>query len=344
MSKELLEKYSTGLDPSADEIESFILEALGSESEASGLSDWEIGAFLMATSLFVPRAEELIGGARGLRANMLEVETPSNEAIIVDTCGTGGSGLDTFCTSTASAFVAVGGGLSVAKHGNRAASGRAGSADVLEKLGLDLEALGRSPGQCLEETGFCFMFAPLHHPATRRVVQARKKLGLRTLFNFLGPLSNPAGVKHQVVGCSALEVCKPMAEALGRLGSERAIVVRGVDGLDEFTLTGPSQVFELVDGDVREYIFEPESLGLSTVELEEISGLGAEGNAETLRELLSGKQSPYRDLVCLNSAASFYVSGAARSFEEGLEIAYDSIDSGRAAEVLEQVRSFTNQS
>jgi len=221
----LLKKYSEGAQPTSEEIEQFVLEALGTETEAETLSDWEIGAFLMASASRMPRVEDLVGGARGLRANMLEVEPPTNEALIVHTCGTGGSGLDTFCTSTASALVSVGGGLSVAKHGNRAASGRAGSADVLEALGLDLDSLGRSPGQCLEETGFCFMFAPLHHPATRRVVQARKKLGLRTLFNFLGPLSNPASVRHQVVGCSAEEVCRPMAEALGQLGSERAIVV-----------------------------------------------------------------------------------------------------------------------
>jgi len=338
MASEIFKKLASQTPLSEEETYSFIHRVMSAGDE---ISDAEIGAFLMGTASRLPSSDELVGGARCLRQHMTKVPLPESIRPLVDTCGTGGSGLDTFSTSTAAAFVVAGAGLSVAKHGNRAASSRSGSADVLEALGLNLSMPAESIAKCIEETGFGFMFAPSHHAATKRVVMARRALKLRTLFNFLGPLSNPAGADCQVLGVSVKEVLNPMAEALGRLGIKRAMVVHGSDGLDELTLTGKSFVCELSNGKTKNYEIEPESLGLKTVAFSEISGDVPAVNAKRIEAMLAGETSPYRDLVSLNSAAALLVAGKAKNLAEGLEQSFGSIDSGAAMAVLEKTRSLS---
>jgi len=259
-----------------------------------------------------------------------------------DTCGTGGSGLDTFSVSTASAFVVAGTGQKVAKHGNRASTSRSGSADVLEALGVKLDISSEQIADCIDKANFGFMFAPGHHPATKRVVGIRKELGFRTIFNFLGPLSNPAGARAQVLGVSVREMCRPMAEALSRLGVERAMVVHGEDGLDEITLTGKSYVSEVQMKKIIEYEITPEEFGLKRVEFSEIQGDVPENNAKRIGEILAGEPGPYRDLIVINAAAALYVAGKSESLKEGVATAGVSIDSGWARGVLDTVVEITN--
>ena len=330
----LFKNLASGNSLSEEETYEFIHKVMSGGEE---VSDAEIGAFLMGTANRLPTTDELVGGARCLREHMTVVELPSHIRPLVDTCGTGGSGLDTFSTSTAAAFVVAGAGVSVAKHGNRAASSRSGSADVLEALGINLNMQSDLISKCIELVNFGFMFAPAHHAATKRVVLARKALKIRTLFNFLGPLSNPAGADCQVMGVSVKEMINPMAEALMRLGCKRALVVHGSDGLDELTLTGPSYVCELKDGKISNYEFNPENLGLQTVTFDKIAGEVASVNAKRVESILAGEPSAYRDLVSLNAAAAILVSGKSSDLKEGLEMAEQSIDSGKAKNVLEKI-------
>jgi anthranilate phosphoribosyltransferase len=268
---------------------------------------------------------------------MLGLALPAGSTEILDTCGTGGSGLNTFNTSTASAFVCVAAGQPVAKHGNRAATSACGSADVLEALGIKLELSPEQELQCLKETGFCFMFAPFHHPATKRVVAIRRELGIRTIFNFLGPLSNPAGARFQVVGVSEPRLMRTIAEALQQLGSTQALVVRGEDGLDEISPCSATHIVELRNGEITEYDIAPEDFGLSLSQHQDIEGSQAKEAAVRLREVLSGKESPLRNLIALNAGAGLYVSGKASSIKEGVEQALDVLSGGKAIEVLDTV-------
>ena len=309
------------------------------------ISDAQIGAYLFSTGSRTLTADELAGGARSLRKNSvaLNVEKSLGGGRLVDTCGTGGSGKDTFNTSTVSAFVVAAAGGYVAKHGNRGATSKCGSADILEALGVKITLSAEQSLSCLEQTRFCFMFAPQHHPATKRAQIIRKELGIRTIFNFLGPLSNPAGAQYQLLGVSSPAMVETMAEALKRLGAKRAMVVCGEDGLDELTLTGNSHIAEVEEGSVRSYQLSPSEYGLSLVEFDKIKGGEPSFSVNNVRSVLSGEKGAYRDLVVLNSGAALYVSGISNSIAEGIELSSEMLDTGGAQQVLEQVIKTSNE-
>jgi len=264
---------------------------------------------------------------------------------LLDTCGTGGSGFSTFNTSTAVAFVCAAAGQPVAKHGNRASSSTSGSADVLESLGVYLELSAVEVAECLEQTNFGFMFAPSHHPATKRVARIRKELGFRTIFNFLGPLSNPAGAQYQLLGVSGVsaeEMLPLMAQALRTLGTEHALLVRGDEGLDELSISTTSTVFEVRNGEVSNYQVRPEEFGLLRVPIEQLLVKSAVESAQVMRSMFSGTSSPYADLVSLNAGAALYVSARAESIAAGVEMAKECLASGDVLKKLEQVIAVTS--
>jgi anthranilate phosphoribosyltransferase len=251
----------------------------------------------------------------------------------IDVCGTGGDGQHTLNISTAVAFVAAGGGLKVAKHGNRALSSKSGTADVLAALGVNLEATEAQQRQALDEAGICFLFAPAHHGAMRHVSPIRAELGFRTVFNLLGPLTNPAGAKRQLLGVYDTRWVEPLARVLGALGAERAWTVHG-GGLDEITTTGETHAAEWRDGQVRLFRITPEAVGLPRAQLSDLKGGAPEDNAEALRDLLNGAEGPYRDIVLLNAAAAFLVGEKVETLREGVELAAEVIDSGKAEAAL----------
>jgi anthranilate phosphoribosyltransferase len=261
----------------------------------------------------------------------------------MDCCGTGGDGSGSFNISTAVSFVLAGAGVPVAKHGNRALSSRSGAADVLAALGVDIDADMSLVQRALHEAGVCFLMAPRHHGAMRHVGPTRVELGTRTVFNLLGPLSNPAGARRQLIGVFAARWVEPLARVLGRLGTERAWVVHGSDGLDELTTTGPSQVAELRDGAVRAFEVSPEDAGLPVARPEDLRGGDAETNAAALAALLGGAPGPYRDIVLLNAAAALIVAGRAESLADGARTAAEAIDGGRARAALDRLVAITNR-
>ncbi|MDP2689439.1 MAG: anthranilate phosphoribosyltransferase, partial [Deltaproteobacteria bacterium] len=260
-----------------------------------------------------------------------------------DTCGTGGDESMTFNISTASAFVAAGCGATVAKHGNRSVSSRSGSADVLKALGVNIEAEVSCVEECLAEAGIGFLFAPMLHGAMKYAAPVRREIGIRTIFNILGPLTNPAGAKRQLLGVYDPALTDILAKVLANLGSEHAFVVRGEDGLDEITLTGETRVTELKDGSIRTYRIKPEDFGFERCPPEALKGGGPERNAEIILAVLNGGKGPARDVVLLNSAAAVTAGGLANSIAEGIAIAHGSIDSGAALEKLEALKRLTNR-
>jgi len=295
----------------------------------------EVGGFLMAMAAIGESPQALAVGARAMRARMTPVKAP-NDAI--DTCGTGGDARGTWNISTAAALVAAGAGAIVAKHGNKAASSKSGSAEVLEAVGVNLFAEPAQLQQSLTEAGVAFLFAPAHHGAVRHVGPARRTLGVRTIFNLLGPLSNPAGAKRQLLGVFDRKWLKPLAEALRDLGAERALIVHGEDGLDEITTTGRTFVAELQpDGVIAEYEIRPEDAGLTTASLDDLKGGDPAENAQALRTLLEGEPSAYRDIVVLNAAAALKLSGLAESLRDGARLAEAAIDDGRAQQALKRL-------
>ncbi len=304
-------------------------------------TDTQIGAFLMALALRGETAEEIAGAAESLRAHGRRFETERRP--LVDTCGTGGDGAGTFNISTATAFVVAGAGIGVAKHGNRSISSQCGSADVLEALGARIELDENMAQRCLEEASFVFLFAPAYHPAARHAAGPRRELGMRTLFNLLGPLCNPAPVTHQVMGIFAPEHRNTAATVLGLLGLERAMVVHGDGGLDEIALSGPTGTSEWRDGAVGEGVIDPRELGLETVPVEALAGGDAETNAAIIRSVFEGEPGPMRDVVCLNSAAVFYVTGKAETLSEGLEQAREIVDRGGARDALTTYVRLSNE-
>ena len=276
---------------------------------------------------------EIVGFARAMRRFAASVEAPDN---VVDTCGTGGDAKGTINVSTAAAFVARGAGVVIAKHGNRAATSQAGSADVLEALGAEIGLGPEAVSRCIAQAGIGFMFARTHHPAMRFVAPVRAELPFRTVFNLLGPLTNPAGAKRQLIGVFAADYVRPVAEALLELGAERAMVVHGADGLDEISTSGPTSVAEVANGQIHEYEISSEDLGLKTHPPDAILGGDAHTNARILRDVLSGtERGAPRDVTLLNAAAAILVSGDAATLEEGLRRATQSIDSGAAQTALE---------
>ena len=298
----------------------------------------QVGALLMGMRVRGETAEEITGAVRAMRERMTTVDAPEDA---IDIVGTGGDGVGTYNVSTCAAFVLAGCGLPVAKHGNRALSSRSGAADVLSALGIatDLDAIGVA--RCIREAGIGFMFAPNHHAAMRHVGPTRVELGTRTIFNLLGPLTNPAGVKRLMVGVFAPEWCEPLARTLGNLGTEAAWVVHG-DGLDEVTTTGSTTVARLRDGEVDTFTIEPADANLSRATIDALKGGDAEANASALRSVLDGHGGPYRDIVLINAAAALVVADRVPTLADGAALAADAIDRGAARAALDRLLKVSN--
>ena len=318
-------------DLSQDEARQVMEQIMSGEA-----TDAQIGAFLIALRCKGETVDEIAGCAQVMRDKATPIQT--SRAPVVDTCGTGGDGSGTFNISTTVAFVAAGAGLCVAKHGNRAMSSKCGSADVLNALGVNIEADAAKVGQCLDEVGIGFLFAPMLHGAMKYAIGPRREIGTRTVFNVLGPLTNPAGARRQLIGVYDGELTDKLTDVLKGLGSERAFVVHGSDGLDEITLTGSTRVSELNDGAVSTYEIKPEDFGLQTAGADALQGGDAEENAQILSQVLQGEEGPRRDVVLLNAAAAIAAAGGAQTLAEGVEKAREAIDSGRAYETLENLK------
>lgn len=298
------------------------------------VSPAQIGAFLMALRVRGESVAELTGAARIMRAKVLKVAAPADA---IDTCGTGGDGQSTYNISTAVAFAVAGCGIPVAKHGNRAMSSKSGTADVLAALGVNLDATVEVVEHCIREAGVGFLFAQKHHSAMKHVAPVRAELGVKTIFNLVGPMSNPAGAKRQLLGVFSKKWIVPMAETLAQMGSTSAWVVHGSDGLDEITTTGASYVAELRNGQVRTFEVTPEQAGLSRADSAALKGGDAAHNAEALRALLQGAKGAYRDIVLLNTAAALVVADKAKDLKSGVGIAAQAIDSGKAQHALDRM-------
>jgi anthranilate phosphoribosyltransferase len=315
-------------------------------------SDAQIAALLVALHMKGETVEEIVGFAEAIRAEAAYLEIARNSTVdvsgterdaLVDTCGTGGDASGTFNISTATALVVAGAGVRVAKHGNRSVSSKCGSADVMEALGVNINLPLSSLTTCLEKVGFAFLFAPAIHSAMKYVQPARRELRLRTVFNLLGPLTNPARASAQVVGVYSADLVEKLAEALTILGLRRGLVVHGADGLDEITITGPTRVAEVRDAQVRSYEITPEEFGLKRATLEEISGGDAGANAAIIREILDGKKSARRDIVLLNAGAALVAARRADHLTQALPVAAQSIDTGAARAKLNALVRFTNE-
>lgn len=313
--------------------------AVLSEIMEGRASEVQIGAFLIALRTKGETVPELVGLARTMRELATPVDAERND--LVDTAGTGG-GPSTFNVSTAAAIVAAGAGCAVAKHGNRSNTSKSGSADLLEALGVNIELSPEQVGRSIDEVGFGFMFAPRHHQAMAHVMPVRKELAVRTIFNFLGPLTNPAGASRQIIGVADRRYQETIAEALVGLDAVAALIVAGDDGLDEISISGPTRMIEVIDGGTLEVIVDPAEFGLDPAEIKTVAGGTPKENADTTRAVLEGERSPRRDLVLLNAAAAIYVGGQADDFGAGMEAAREAIDSGAAAGVLSRLVSFTN--
>ncbi|GHD09329.1 anthranilate phosphoribosyltransferase [Tianweitania populi] len=299
----------------------------------------QIGGFLMALRVRGETVEEISGAVATMRAKMLRVEAPADA---VDIVGTGGDQSGSYNVSTCAAFIVASAGVSVAKHGNRALSSRSGAADTLMALGIDVEISPPHISRCIREVGLGFMFAPAHHSAMRHVGPSRVELGTRTIFNLLGPLSNPAGVSRQLVGVFAPEWVEPIAHVLKGLGGTSIWVVHG-EGLDEMTTAGTTMVASVEDGVVRTFEVTPEEVGLPRVQLDDLRGGDAEHNAAALRAVLAGEQNPYRDIAVLNAAAAFIVANKVANLADGIALARESIDSGSALSILERLVAMSSE-
>ena len=325
--KPLLARLADGATLLAEDADEFFSACLRGEPTPA-----QIAAAVTAMRLRGETVGEITACVRALRRAALTLDHPYD---VVDVCGTGGDGLHTLNISTAVAFVAAGGGLKVAKHGTRSVSSKSGSSDVLTALGVNIAATPDQQRRALDEAGICFLFAPAHHGAMRHVMPIREQLGFRTIFNILGPLSNPAGAKRQVLGVFNDRWVEPLARVLGALGATRAWVVHGDDGLDEITTTGPTQAAEWRDGGVRLFTITPEAVGLPRAALADLRGGDPAENAAALRALLDGETGAYRDIVLLNTAAAFLVAERVETLREGVELAAAAIADGAASRALE---------
>lgn len=314
-------------DLSVDETSEVLAEIMRGDA-----TEVQISAFLIALRTKGETPDELAGLARTMRAMATRVETGRDD--LLDTAGTGG-GRTTFNVSTTAAIIAAGAGCAVAKHGNRSATGLSGSADVLEALGARLDLGPEQVADCIREAGFGFMFAPAHHGATRYVVPVRRELAVRTIFNFLGPLTNPAGATRQIIGVSDARMLDTMAEALSRLGATRALVVSSEDGLDELSTSAPTRVVEVNGDRIDRYTLTPGDCGLPEAPPDAVAGSTPDVNAETTRRILAGDPGPQRDLALLNAGAAIYAGGRADSVADGVRVAAEAVDSGAAARTLE---------
>jgi anthranilate phosphoribosyltransferase len=337
--EDTLKRLSLRQDLTKQQAESAMAEIMSGRA-----SEDQMRRFLLSLKEKGETIGEIAAFARVLRGFAVKV-SPRLKAgeILVDTCGSGGDTIKTFNISTAAAFVAAGAGVKIAKHGNRSVSSKSGSADVLEKLGVKIDLDARGVERCIEQAGIGFMFAPVFHGAMRHVAPVRKQLGVRTVFNILGPLISPADIKHQVYGIYDPALTEKLAGVLKELGTKRALVVHGMDGLDELSTLGKTKVSELKGGTIETYYTTPEDWGLKTAGQEQLSGGGPEENAEVILAVLSGKEKgPKRDIVCLNAAAAIYVSEKADSIKGALKLAEASIDSGRALEKLKKLAEVSN--
>ncbi|MGB9927919.1 MAG: anthranilate phosphoribosyltransferase [Methanosarcina sp.] len=330
-----IKKLEKSCDLSSEEAEAAVSKIL------TTADDEEIGRFLLALRAKGETPEEIAGFVRGMRkaANTIKPRIPFR---LVDTCGTGGDGLNTINVSTAAAIVTAAAGVPVAKHGNRAVTSTSGSSDVLEALGIKVDLAPEPVRRTIEEIGIGFMFAPVFHPAMKRVAGVRKKLGVRTVFNILGPLTNPAEAKGQVIGVFDKRLCEPIAFALAELGTEHALIVHG-DGMDEISNTGETYIAELKNGKVTMYTLTPEALGITRANPEDIRGGSPKENANKLLSIFKGQKGPKRDLVVINAAAAIYVSGIVGSIKQAVPIAEDAIDSGKVMVKFNQFRTFTTR-
>jgi len=302
-------------------------------------SDAQIGAFLSALSMKGETVEEITGAAKIMREKATTIRAPEG---VLDTCGTGGDMSHTFNISTTVAFVVAGTGLPVAKHGNRSVSSRSGSADVLEALGVKIDLPPGKVEQCLFDTGFGFLFAPLFHPAMKYAIGPRREMGIRTIFNILGPLTNPAGAKRQILGVFADRLTERLAMVLGNLGAVHAMVVHGEDGLDEVSVTDKTKVSRWKDSEIDNFSIAPEDFGIWRTTIDHIRGGNKEDNAAITISILKGEKSPKRDIVLMNSAVALVVGGKTEDFKDAFSIAADSIDSGMALKKLEEVKRVSN--
>jgi anthranilate phosphoribosyltransferase len=325
---------------SREDLDTEQMAAVLAEIMAGNASETETAAVLIALRTKGETVDELVGLASTMRRFAAPVDTGRDD--LIDTAGTGG-GRQTFNVSTTAALIAAGAGCAVAKHGNRSATGLSGSADVLEALGVRIDLRPEAVARCIQEIGFGFMFAPAHHGATRFVVPVRKELAVRTIFNFLGPLTNPAGATRQVIGVSDPAFLEVIARALGRLGAKRALVVSSADGLDELSTSGATHVVEVDDGDVRTYEVVPEDVGLPRSTYEDVAGGPPDANALTTRRIFAGDKGPARDLAVLNAGAAIYAAGRADGLESGVRAAEEAVDSGAAAEALDRLVALTGK-
>jgi len=303
-------------------------------------TDAQIGAFLIALKLKGETVEEIAGSAQVMREKATRIGTRHD--VVVDTCGTGGDGAGTFNISTTAAFVVSAAGLCVAKHGNRSVSSRCGSADVLKALGVNIDAPPERVSACLDEVGIGFLFAPMLHGAMKYAIGPRREIGVRTIFNVLGPLTNPAGARRQVIGVYDGELTETLAGVLRDLGSEHVLVVHGEDGLDEITSTGRTRISELRGGEIHTYEIAPDDLGLERARAEDLAGGMPEENARIVLDVLNGAGGPRRDVVLMNAAAGIVAGGKTKALSEGVRVAAEAIDSGDALEKLEGLRRCSN--
>ncbi|MBW4838911.1 MAG: anthranilate phosphoribosyltransferase [Paenibacillaceae bacterium] len=301
----------------------------------------QIGSLLTALRIKGETVEEITGFAEAMRGASSRIDTETQK--LLDTCGTGGSGIHKINVSTTAAIVAASVSVRVAKHGNRSASGRSGSADVLEALGVNIQLDAGQAKRCLDDIGICFMFSQLYHPSMKHAAGPRKELGIRTVFNMLGPLTNPAGADRQVLGIYDGGKTSTIAEVLRELGSKRALVVSSREGLDEISISSPTRVSELKNGEITTYDLQPEDLGLRTYPLEAMIGGDPQTNAEIVRHVLQGAPGAHRDVVLANAGACVYVAGLADNIREGVAIAAEAIDSGKAFNKLEQLIQTTEE-
>jgi anthranilate phosphoribosyltransferase len=332
--KALLAKVATGSALSREEAAHVFDRMMSGEATPS-----QMGGLLMALRVRGETIDEITGAVTAMRSKMLTVAAPEGA---VDVVGTGGDASGSYNISTCAAFIVAGAGVPIAKHGNRALSSKSGAADVLGALGVKIDLTPSEITRCIYEAGIGFMFAPAHHPATKNVAATRVELGTRTIFNLLGPLSNPAGVKRQMIGVFSRHWVEPLAHVAKNLGAERIYVVHGSDGLDEITTSGPTYVAELDKGEVRTFEIDPEEFGLKKAKSEALRGGDAETNAKALRGVLDGKEGPYRDIAIVNAAAALVIAGRAENLKDGVALAKKSIDAGAAKSRLERLVTVSN--
>jgi anthranilate phosphoribosyltransferase len=332
--KAIIGKVATGAALTRQEAASAFDSMMSGEATPS-----QMGGLLMALRVRGETVEEITGAVSAMRAKMLRVAAPADA---VDIVGTGGDGSGSVNVSTCAAFIAAAAGVPIAKHGNRALSSKSGAADVLAALGVKIELTPEQVSRCIKEAGIGFMFAPAHHPAMKNVQPTRTELSTRTIFNLLGPLANPAGVKKQMIGVFSRQWVQPLAEVLKNLGAETIWVVHGSDGLDEITLAGPTAVAALEGGKVRTFEITPEDAGLPRANGDALKGGDAHANAESLRSVLAGKPSAYRDVALLNAAAALVVAGKAKDLKDGVAQGKQALDSGAAAQRLQKLIQVSN--